>query len=197
VKAVRMSHRQLRDRMAVLRGMLEEEFPTTRQLDERTVTFDFAAGPIPFTCYCEINLQAHAYIVRAVFSLPFHKGQRTKVSEFLHRVNYPLPVGNWAINLDNGEVRWKSGLFFGNDKLTDELIYEAIGSSMHFIRQHAPGLIKLSLGRSLGEALRALGKDLGEGIIGQSSGRREPAPRRAGPGNSSRKGKARGHRGNT
>jgi hypothetical protein len=161
---VRMSAKQIQDRLAVLRKLVEKEFPT-RPLDDRSIAFDFAAGPIPIACYCEINPTIQAFIFRGVFSMPFEPAQRPVVSEYLHRVNYSLPVGNWAIDLDSGEVRWKSGLYFGDSELTEDLMYEAVGSSLHFIRQHVPGLVKLSVGRPLGEALRAVGEDHGEGVV--------------------------------
>jgi hypothetical protein len=53
-----MTPKQAQDRLAVLRTMLEQEFPTSRVLDKRSIAFDFAAGPIPIGCSCEINPDA-------------------------------------------------------------------------------------------------------------------------------------------
>jgi hypothetical protein len=104
---VQLSPEQVQERLAVLQELLEREFPTTRLRDGRSIAFAYAAGPIPIRCYCEINPDTQAFIVRGMFALPFEPGLRGVVSEYLHRVNYPLPVGSGAINLDTGEVRWK------------------------------------------------------------------------------------------
>src|SRR4051794_15808877 len=135
-----MSRTQLSEKLRSLHGMLSGQFPTTRMLDDRSVAFDWAAGPIPFSCYCEINPDMRGFVFRAIWQLPFPPELRAGVAEYLHRVNYPTPIGGWAIDLDTGDVRWKSGLYFGDGDLTDELIVEVLNSSFALIRQHVLGL---------------------------------------------------------
>ncbi|MBN9520971.1 hypothetical protein J0H58_21025 [bacterium] len=161
-----MSRKQLKAKLADLRTLLAGQFPTTRDLDEWSVAFDWAAGPIPFGCYAEINPEMRAIVFRAIWQLPFPPDRRLAVAEYLHRVNYPAPVGGWAIDLDDGDVRWKSGVYFGDGELTDELMFEVINSSFALIRLHVMGLVKLSNGAPLPDALEAVGDDPGEGVIG-------------------------------
>jgi hypothetical protein len=69
------------------------------------------------------------------------------------------------MELDSRDVRWKSGFYFGDSDLPEDLMREAIGSSLFFIKQHILGLVKLSIGKSLGEALKSIGEEIGEGVI--------------------------------
>jgi hypothetical protein len=160
-----MSPKKLKAKLAGLQRILADQFPTTHTLDEWAVRFDWAAGLIPFACYCEINPDAQGFIFRAIWQGPFPPERRAVVAEYLHRVNYPIPVGGWAIDLDIGDVRWKSGLFFGDGDLTDELMIEVLNSSFAFIRDHVMGLVKLSNGESWSDALSVVGEDPGEGIV--------------------------------
>ncbi|HEV3438993.1 MAG TPA: hypothetical protein VG122_16625 [Gemmata sp.] len=160
-----MTSKKLKAKLADLRRMLTRQFPTTRQLDEWSVGFDWVAGTIPFVCYAEINPEMQGFVFRAIWQLPFAPDRRDVAAEYLHRVNYPVPVGGWAIDLDTGDVRWKSGLYFGDGDLTNELMFEVINSSFALIRQHVIGLVKLSNGEPLAAALAVVGEDPGEGVI--------------------------------
>lgn len=160
------SLKALKAKLADLRRMLAGQFPTTRSLDEWSVGFDWAAGPIPFACYAEVNSDMRGFVFRAIWQLPFPPERRAAVAEYLHRVNYPCPVGGWAIDLDTGDVRWKSGLYFGDGELTDGLMIEVLDSSFALVRQHVLGLVKLSNGEPAAAALAVVGQDPGEGVVG-------------------------------
>jgi hypothetical protein len=163
---VAQSKKALKAKLADLRRILAGQFPTTCPLDEWSVRFDWLAGPIPFACYTEINPDMRGFVFRAIWQLPFPPDRRAAVAEYLHRVNYPCPVGGWAIDLDTGDVRWKSGLYFGDGDLTDELMVEVLNSSFALIRQHVLGLVKLSNGESIVAAMSVLGEDPGDGVVG-------------------------------
>lgn len=156
------SPKKLKAKLSELKRLLAGQFPTTRMLDEWSVGFDWVAGSIPFACYAEINPEAQGFVFRAIWQLPFPPEQRPTVAEYLHRVNYPCPVGGWAIDLDTGDVRWKSGLYFGDGDLTDDLVIEVLNSSFALMRQHVLGLVKLSNGESVAAALSVVGQDPGE-----------------------------------
>ncbi|MEE3716431.1 hypothetical protein V2H45_06715 [Tumidithrix elongata RA019] len=47
---------------------------------------------------------------------------RLPVSEFLTRANYGMPVGNFEIDLDSGEVRFKISVELGNTIIPEELL---------------------------------------------------------------------------
>jgi hypothetical protein len=155
--------------LAGVRAILEERWDT-ELMDERTVGFTYLAGPIPVSCYCELNLDMRGFIFRGIFALPFPPELRAAAAEYLHRVNYPIPIGNWAIDLDTGDVRWKMGIYFGDGDLTPILVREVIDASLYFIYQHVFGLVKLHNGKPLTEALAAVGEDHGEGAAPRKRG---------------------------
>ncbi|CAN1209311.1 hypothetical protein TUMEXPCC7403_03745 [Tumidithrix helvetica PCC 7403] len=50
------------------------------------------------------------------------EGARLPVSEFLTRANYGMPVGNFEMDLDSGEVRFKISVELGNTVIPEELL---------------------------------------------------------------------------
>ena len=153
---------ELRAKLELLHGILSERF-TPRRLDDHSWEFRHVAGWVPLSCYAEINPEMEAFLFRAINPLPVEPARRGPVAEYIARVNYPLPVGNWAIDLDTGDVRWKAGVFFGGVGLGEPLIRHVIETSLYFIDQHAIGIAKLQIGGTVAEALATVGHDHGRG----------------------------------
>jgi hypothetical protein len=158
-----MRPEELQAKLQLLHSILSEKW-TPQRLDEHSWGFQHVAGRVPLSCYAEINPQMEAFLFRAVNPLPVEPVRRALVAEYITRVNYPLPIGNWAIDLDDGEVRWKSGLYFGDCDLSDQLMRHVIESSLFFIYQHIVGIAKLQTGGTMAEALATIGQDHGRGM---------------------------------
>lgn len=161
---------ELQIMLQMLHTILAEKW-TPQKLDEQSWGIQYVAGWVPLSGYAEINPQMEAFLFRAINPLPVELSKRGLVAEYIARVNYPLPIGNWAINLDDGEVRWKSGIYFGGCDLSDRLIRHVIESSQFFIYQHIFGIAKLQTGGTMEEALATIGQDHG---CGMTKGMKQP-----------------------
>jgi hypothetical protein len=127
------------------------------QLDSNAFQFTVPIGHIYFNCYAEINSEMKAFLFRAILPMPIREDYRQVAMKFISHINYDLPVGYFAMNLETGDCRWKSGIYFGANSLTESLITEVINSSLVFLELYYHGLVKISIGKSLDEALKSLG----------------------------------------
>jgi hypothetical protein len=102
--------------MRRLEAVLSERWEPRRQ-DEWSFAFPWVAGSIPLSCYAQVNPDMCGFIFRAVNPLPVEPAKRPLVGEFIQRANYAQPIGNWAIDLDSGDVRFKNGVYNGLQRL--------------------------------------------------------------------------------
>src|SRR5262249_17313295 len=116
-----MRPKELQAALKLLHGILSERW-TPQRLDEHSWGFQHVAGWVPLSCYAKTNRGRGAFLFRPTTPLPVEPARRGLVAEYIARVNYPLPVGNWAIDLDTGDVRWKAGLYFGGAGPSEPLI---------------------------------------------------------------------------
>jgi hypothetical protein len=65
------------------------------------------------------------------------------VAEFITRANYGLRIGNFELDFDDGEVRYKSSLDFEGLALTPELIRNTIYPAVQTIDRYLPGLMSV------------------------------------------------------
>lgn len=155
--------------MRRLESVLNERWTPVRQ-DADSFAFRWVAGHIPLNCYVQINPKMRAILFRAINPLPVPARKRPLVAEYIQRVNYNLPVGSWAIDLDDGEVRFKNGLYFLDGDLTETLIRGLIESSLFFVYYEIMGVVHLQTdGTRVSDALALRGKN---DVIGKCEGMR-------------------------
>ena len=161
-----------------LRAILSERFTVSR-LDERSYSFTYLAGSIPFNCYAEINPDACTFVLRAISTVSIPKELRPRFMEYCTRINYSLPIGNFALNLESGDFRWKSGVYWQKSPLTEGMVRDVLESSFYFIKYHALSFVALFNEKSLAEALQRVGEDPGVGSADFCKGSNDGFPPQA------------------
>jgi hypothetical protein len=72
--------------------------------------------------------------------------RRADAAEFLTRANYGLPLGNFEMDFEDGEVRFKNSICFVGEALTDNLIRNTIYPAGSIATTYFPGLLKVVFG---------------------------------------------------
>ncbi len=157
-----MRPEELQTAIQRLEAILNERWEPQRQ-DEWSFAFPWVAGCIPLSCYAQVNPDMDGFVFRAIL-MAVEPAKRAVVAEFIHRLNYSQPIGNWAIDLDTGDVRFKNGVYFRGGQLTENMIRNVIDSSLFFVYHDIMGFVKLQTGCTIEEAMAARGKDHGVGI---------------------------------
>jgi len=152
---------------ALLQGLLvlaRDRFDIVKQ-EGNVVHFEYVAGPIHVAGYLQLNPDARAILVRIVVPVNVTPERRALVAEYIARVNYAIPVGGWVMNPDDGEVRWKSGLYFGAELPPPDLLVALVDSSKAFFYQYLFGITRLMMQGTVEEAIAEIGTDHGQGRL--------------------------------
>ncbi len=72
--------------------------------------------------------------------------KRTAVMEFLTRVNYGLVIGNFELDLSDGEVRYKVSVDVEGSKLVPIMVKNLIGAGVTMMDRYYPGLMAVAYG---------------------------------------------------
>lgn len=72
--------------------------------------------------------------------------RRLAVAEFLTLANYGLPLGNFEMDMDDGEVRMKNSLSFAGELLTDSMIRNILYPATSVATKYFPGILKVAFG---------------------------------------------------
>ena len=108
--------------------------------DGDVLAFLFRGDRAQWTCYCAA-MEEHERV--AFYSVaPFNVPEETRPAamEFVTRANFGLVIGNFELDLDDGEVRYKTSLDLKGSEFTPTLAGRAVIPNLHAMNTYLPGL---------------------------------------------------------
>lgn len=98
-----------------------------------------------------IVIEEESYNVYTILNSKVEKKYYPLVAEFLHRANYGLKNGNFEMDYDDGEVRFKCYVNFINTEISQQIIEDSVYVGFSMINTYGKGLLKLMLGLGTAE----------------------------------------------
>jgi hypothetical protein len=132
---------------ATLSECLRDDGWHPQQLEDKTIFRVYFAGEHgDLRCYAQIRVDLEQFLFYAIAPLKAPENVRHAVAEYITRANYGLRIGNFEMDYDDGEVRYKSSLDFEGEELTPNLIKRAIYPAVHTLDFYLPGLLNVMYG---------------------------------------------------
>lgn len=99
-----------------------------------------------YDCYAQAIEEQQQFIFYSIGSIKIPKSKRRAVGEFLSRANYGMIIGNFELNFDNGEIRYKTSTNVKNHALDAEIIKPLVYTNVKMIDKYLPGIIAVAKG---------------------------------------------------
>lgn len=106
-----------------------------------------------WTCYAQAREEDEQFLFYAICPLTIPENRRSAVSEYLTRANYGMVVGNFEMDLDDGEVRFKSSVDVQDVELSPALVRNAVYPAALMMDKYLPGLIGILGGKEAKDAI--------------------------------------------
>jgi hypothetical protein len=68
------------------------------------------------------------------------KDKRSAISEFLTRANYGMTIGNFELDFNDGEIRYKTSIDVEGDCLSHALIKRLVYTNVAMMDEYLPGI---------------------------------------------------------
>ncbi len=145
-----------------LAQFLEDDGWHPQRIEERYIyRMGFSGKNGQVSCFAQIRMDLEQFLFYAVAPTKAPEDARMAVTEFITRANYGLRIGNFELDFDDGEVRYKSSLDFEGAALTTELIKNAIYPAVQTMDRYLPGLMSVFYAsKSPAEAIAEIEEDL-------------------------------------
>ncbi len=132
---------------------LEEDGWHPQQLEDRTIYgMGFAGDNGRVTCYAQVRVELEQFVFYVMAPAKTPEEKRQAMAEFITRANYGLRIGNFEMDFNDGEVRYKSSLDFEDVPLQPELIRNAIYPAVQTMDRYLPGIMGIIYGDKAPEA---------------------------------------------
>jgi len=132
---------------ATLGRFLEnDEWHPQRLEDKYLYRMGFSGKNGQTTCFAQVRVDLDQFLFYVVVPVKAPEDLRPAVAEFVVRANYGLRIGNFEMDFNDGELRYKSSLDFEGATLTAELIRNAIYPAVQTTDRYLPGLMAVIYG---------------------------------------------------
>jgi len=87
-----------------------------------------------------------SFVSRLSVSVPADK--RSAVAEYLTRANYGLNLGNFEMDFEDGEIRYKTNIDVQDGELTIQMIKRMVYINIFTVDRYLPGILSVIYGGS-------------------------------------------------
>lgn len=103
----------------------------------------FTLAEFRFPCVAKIWPDSNRLVFYILLPQRTPESLRLPVAEYLTQANYGLQIGNFEMDLTDGEVRYKSSIGFADIDLTPALIRQVIYPAVQAVEAYFPDLLKV------------------------------------------------------
>jgi hypothetical protein len=105
-------------------------------------------------CVAQAREPQQQFVFYSVYPVRVPEERRNALAEFFTRANYGLIVGNFELDYNDGEMRYKTSVDVEGSELSLALIRQCVYANVVTMDQYVPGIVAiLSEGHSPQEAL--------------------------------------------
>ncbi len=110
-----------------------------------------------YTCYAQAREETEQFVFYTFYAVKAPESKRVTVMEYVTRANYGLTVGNFELDMSDGEVRYKTSIDVEGETLTPGLIRLLIAANLSTADRYLPGFMLVLYGnRSAADAIHEI-----------------------------------------
>jgi hypothetical protein len=137
----------------VLDFFAAENWEVSQAGTEPAVSLEFQGQHGRWTCFAEIRQPFEQFLFYSIAPLRVAPDRRMEVAEFLTRANYGLPLGSFEMDLDEGDIHFKTGIDVEGEELTQGLVKHVVYTNVIMMDRYLPGIERVATGTSPREAI--------------------------------------------
>jgi len=112
-----------------------------------TLAMGFRGRHGSWMCYAHIDEERGVLVIYSVTAQSVPEGTRAAVADFLTRANFGLVLGNFEMDLDDGETRFKTSVELGGLAATAQFLRHLLHVNVATLDRYLPGIEGVADGR--------------------------------------------------
>ena len=126
----------------VIREFFEEDDWNYVQLEDgNTLQMSYQGDNGRWTCYASPADDSQRFMFYSVAPLEAPANKIVTMAEFLTKANYGLMIGNFELDYNDGEIRYKTSIDVENEQLTTNLVRNLIYVNLETMDNYLPGIV--------------------------------------------------------
>lgn len=126
-----------------------------------------------WNCYAQAREDQAQFVFYSIYPEVAPEGKRLTMAEFLTRANYGLIIGNFEMDFNDGEIRYRTSIDVEGDFLTTDLVKQLVYANVMMMDRYSPGIQAVLSGTMSPEA--AISQIEGQTSIATTTAQEESA----------------------
>lgn len=135
---------KLRD---VVESMLEQDGWVFAPVEgQTTLAMGYKGQSGMWSCYAHVDEERGTFVFYSVTDRPVPEQHRSAAAEFLTRANFGLVLGNFELDLSDGETRFKTSAELGQAEPSIDILRPLVYANIAAMDRYLPGIDGVSRG---------------------------------------------------
>jgi hypothetical protein len=130
----------------VLEFFREDDWPVRPVEGQTSVSVNFGGRNGQWTCYARIIEDKEIFLFYSYCPVKAPPEKRPILADFITRANYGLYLGNFELDYNDGEVRFKTSIDVEGDRLTTALVKRLVYDNVSVMDRYLPGVLSVIYG---------------------------------------------------
>lgn len=126
----------------------EDEWALSQIVGKPMLWMDFAGHNGRWTCYAREEEEKQIFMFHSYAPVKTPEDKRPLMADFLTRANYGLYIGNFEMDYNDGEIRYKTSIDVENAELNSALIKGVVYPNVSIMDKYLPGIMAVIYGGS-------------------------------------------------
>ncbi|MEH1884071.1 YbjN domain-containing protein [Nostoc sp.] len=118
-----------------------DDWSFTRIQGEQVLHLGFQGENGKWNSYAQAREKQEQLVFYSNCPLLAPENKRGFVANFITRANYSMIIGNFEMDFDDGEIRYKSSIDIDGDQLTSDIIKRLVYANVTIMDEYLPGII--------------------------------------------------------
>jgi len=117
------------------------------QIEGKTILkMGFSSDNGNWNCYAQAREEHDQFVFYSMLTTNVPPNKRLQVADFLTRANYGMVIGNFEMDMSDGEIRFKTAIDVAGAGLTTEQVKRHVYINVLTMDKYLPGVMKVAFG---------------------------------------------------
>ena len=123
---------------SVLAFLQEDQWRYEEIPGESAIRLSFTGQNARYDCFGRVNEAHEVFVFYSIIPVRVPETQRLLVAELLARINYGLNIGNFELDMNDGEIRYKTSIDVEGGDLTPRMVETLIAVNISTTARYFP-----------------------------------------------------------
>ena len=116
-------------------------------VENKTIAlFGISGEKVNFQCMADVREEDAEFIFFSICGVKVPENRRSEVSELLTRINFGIFLGNFEMDFEDGEIRFKVSIYFEESQLSFKTIENLILRNISTMDSYVDSIIRMIYG---------------------------------------------------